>query len=655
MSSFTKPGAFGAPGPLPGARTYKQSQSAKMVEEALIAEERLAKLRSEVEQKRKASAPSNGAGVGTGHWRAGQADRGSVRNYAKEVKTREQAKLAQQSHKLLQPRRQSLLELALARATVRTSVSAQSSGRPQASSSSSSEQASAAAEAQLVRPPSSGYMSKDVGAWDVQDTLEWLDMLGLSQHRESFSQNEISGPILLEVGQDDLDYMHITALAHRKQLLRGIDDLKRNGRPTSVVTALGTSKPAPAAAAAVPVAQGQQQSAAKSKPAAEALPAKVQHERCGTELKQQQQQVKGSPKVTRHWSEVQPLSEQVVVPDSSSSSAQSANLADGSYDEAAASSAFTDAVMAWRRGSSSSSGNATGAATATAAAVAEAPDSGMWCNPFATPRSSSADDETTAGTATATAGAAAKARTGSAWLLDGEVDEEAEAAAFKCAVAEWRSGSSSSTSGATTAATGAAAGVAAGSDEPLASARPTTASDRTRAIAEALAQQMDAEHAKQARAFEARRQQLEQELQASSAAATAAAAAAASTTANDDDSVTLHNVSDDVSDDEAAALHTSVDYSQYDANSNRDAAAAVGAASPTLSEANWYSSADCDEQTALYTDNYVDDDSSSEQQQQCTLEFSVVESTLGCSQQWQRSSAAAATAYTVQESDDEED
>jgi SAM domain (Sterile alpha motif) len=619
----------------------------------MIAEERLAKLRSEVEQKRKVSAPSNGA-IGTGHWRAGQADRGSVRNYAKEVKTREQAKLAQQRHKLLQPRRQSLLELALARATVRTSVSAQSSGRPQAGS--SSEQTSAAVEAQLVRPPSSGYMSKDVGAWDVQDTLEWLDMLGLSQHRESFSQNEISGPILLEVGQDDLDYMHITALAHRKQLLRGIDDLKRNGRPTSVVAALGTSKPAPAAAAAaVTAAQGQQQQqqqqfVGKSKPAAETLPAKVQHERCGTELKQQQAQAKGSPKVTRHWSEVKPLSEQVVLPDSNSSSsaAQSANLADGSYDEAAASSAFTDAVMAWRRGSSSTTSNAASAATTAKAAVAaEAPDSGMWCNPFATPRS--ADDDSTPVAAAAT-GAVAKPRTGTAWLLDSEVDEEAEAAAFKRAVAEWRSGSSSSTSGATTA-TGAAA---VGSDEPLASARPTTASDRTRAIAEALAQQMDAEHAKQARAFEARRQQLEQELQASSAAATAAAASAASSgSANDDDSVTLHDVSDDVSDDEAAALHTSVDYSQYDTSSSRDAVAAVGTASPTLSEAHWHSSTDRDEQAALHTD--AADYSSSEQQQQCTLEVSVVESTLGCSQQWQHSSTAAATAYTVQESDDEED
>eukprot|EP00953_Heterococcus_sp_UTEX-ZZ885_P024713 13500-Heterococcus_DN1.PRE.1 len=646
MSSFTKPGAFGAPGPLPGARTYKQSQSAKMVEEAMIAEERLAKLRSEVEQKRKASAPSNGAGIGTGHWRAGQADRGSVRNYAKEVKTREQAKLAQQSHKLLQPRRQSLLELALARATVRTSVSAQSSGRPQASS--SSEQASAAvADVQLVRPPSSGYMSKDVGAWDVQDTLEWLDMLGLNQHRESFSQNEISGPILLEVGQDDLDYMHITALAHRKQLLRGIDDLKRNGRPTSVVTALGTSKPAPAAAAAaaaVPVAQQQQQqqqSAGKSKPAAETLPAKVQHERCGTELKQQQAQAKGSPKVKRHWSEVKPLSEQAVTASSSSSgAAQSANLADGSYDEAAASSAFTDAVMAWRRGSSSTSAAAaTSAATTAKAAVGvEAPDSGMWCNPFATPRSAD-DDSTTATAATtsaATAGAVAKPRTGAARLLDGEVDEEAEAAAFKRAVAEWRSGSSSSTSGAVV-----------GIDEPLASARPTTASDRTRAIAEGLAQQMDAEHAKQARAFEARRQQLEQELQASSAAASAATAAS-SGTADDDDSVTLHDVSDDVSDDEAAALHTSVDHSPDDASSNRDAAAA----SLTLSEAQWHSSADCDEQAALHTDAA---DYSSSEQQHCTLEVSVVESTLGCSQQWRRSGAAAATAYTVQESDDEED
>jgi hypothetical protein len=162
---------------------------------------------------------------------------------------------------------------------------------------------------------------------------------------------------------------------------------------------------------------------------------------------------------------------------------------------------------------------------------------------------------------------------------------------------------------------------------------------------------MDAEHAKQARAFEARRQQLEQELQAS-AASSATTAAASSAAAYDDVSVTLHDVSNDVSDDEAAALHDGADHSQYDV---RVGAVAGAASPPTLSEVYWHSSADCDKQTASYNADNADGADSSAQQQ-CTLEVSVVESTLGCSQQWQRSSTAdAATAYTVQESDDEED
>ena len=82
-----------------------------------------------------------------------------------------------------------------------------------------------------------------MASWTVKDTLQWLEVLRLSQYQERFAKNEISGelqirsmalnlsdrlihpdpsiyvitgPILLEIGLEDLDYMEITVLAHRK-------------------------------------------------------------------------------------------------------------------------------------------------------------------------------------------------------------------------------------------------------------------------------------------------------------------------------------------------------------------------------------------------------------------------------------------------------
>ena len=48
-----------------------------------------------------------------------------------------------------------------------------------------------------------------------------------------FAENEIYGEILLELGLDDLDYMGIKVLGHRKKLLKGIEELKRNGKPAN--------------------------------------------------------------------------------------------------------------------------------------------------------------------------------------------------------------------------------------------------------------------------------------------------------------------------------------------------------------------------------------------------------------------------------------
>lgn len=47
---------------------------------------------------------------------------------------------------------------------------------------------------------------------------------------EQFITNEINGNILLDITLEDLDYMGITALGHRKTILKGAEDLRVNRR-----------------------------------------------------------------------------------------------------------------------------------------------------------------------------------------------------------------------------------------------------------------------------------------------------------------------------------------------------------------------------------------------------------------------------------------
>ena len=74
---------------------------------------------------------------------------------------------------------------------------------------------------------------------------DWLTSMLLQQHIPSFANNAISGAILLEVSLEDLDYMQVTVLAHRKILLKGIEDLRKNKRVTKQLFAPAASLPSP--------------------------------------------------------------------------------------------------------------------------------------------------------------------------------------------------------------------------------------------------------------------------------------------------------------------------------------------------------------------------------------------------------------------------
>merc|ERR1712232_141634 len=63
-------------------------------------------------------------------------------------------------------------------------------------------------------------------SWNMTAVLQWPSSIGLAQYRDVFRENEINGSVLLELGVDDLDYMGIRALGHRKELLKQVEKLK---------------------------------------------------------------------------------------------------------------------------------------------------------------------------------------------------------------------------------------------------------------------------------------------------------------------------------------------------------------------------------------------------------------------------------------------
>ena len=63
----------------------------------------------------------------------------------------------------------------------------------------------------------------------------WLRAIGVGRYESIFEANEITGSVLLDVGLDDLDYMKIEVLGHRKVIMREIEKLRR-GKSTVDIT-----------------------------------------------------------------------------------------------------------------------------------------------------------------------------------------------------------------------------------------------------------------------------------------------------------------------------------------------------------------------------------------------------------------------------------
>lgn len=76
---------------------------------------------------------------------------------------------------------------------------------------------------------------QDVEKWGVEEVGQWLDGLGLSQHRESFASNDITGKWLLRLSLKDLEELGVTSLGRRRELWDAIEELNRNIQLTKEV------------------------------------------------------------------------------------------------------------------------------------------------------------------------------------------------------------------------------------------------------------------------------------------------------------------------------------------------------------------------------------------------------------------------------------
>jgi hypothetical protein len=85
-----------------------------------------------------------------------------------------------------------------------------------------------------------------IACWTTLQVAQWLRSIGLPQYKGVFESNEIDGAVLLEMGTEDLDYLGISALGHRKMILAGLAEIRVDKASASKPTPAPAPAPAPA-------------------------------------------------------------------------------------------------------------------------------------------------------------------------------------------------------------------------------------------------------------------------------------------------------------------------------------------------------------------------------------------------------------------------
>ena len=69
--------------------------------------------------------------------------------------------------------------------------------------------------------------TKNFVDWSITDVCDWLEHLGLSQYKETFTENDIEGKHLPDLSKDELKELGVKKLGHRMTLDDAINTLCR--------------------------------------------------------------------------------------------------------------------------------------------------------------------------------------------------------------------------------------------------------------------------------------------------------------------------------------------------------------------------------------------------------------------------------------------
>ena len=491
MRKTTSSEGFGKPKPLPNEAGYKSAKETEKLErESKEMEARLQMLQLRMQQQKEDDEAT--PKIGGSRWKSGRTDKGNIRGYAKDV----HEKIKRSEQRIEAKRKQQSTKPMMSQTTGGLDFAALNKHQPVGMGRENHQQQRLQPEQVPIQGvktavPSpvmatgqtqykgeeSAFREKEVHLWTVEDVQQWLQSVHLSQYASQFAENEINGPILMEISLEDLDYMGVKILGHRKVLLKGIEDLRKNRRVTiSLQAPLSPSRNLTAALDQhqASASQGPSGTAPQAQNVYESLddgagPPKAQYAP-RVPVKGADQSVMegegGAQKV--HWSHVEPLQAQQEKRGLKNDvdALHHANPADGMIDEEEERRLFQEAVAQWRGESTETSKERAAHAPRVKifrdgkevqrletedqrAAARKAHEDGMWMNPFGAISDDNARETSDLLSDPPSGPRATSQNPPSGSLQEAanqDLDEEAERAAFAAAVAEWRHGSTSKTS-----------------------------------------------------------------------------------------------------------------------------------------------------------------------------------------------------------------
>lgn len=375
-----KGSSFGAPKPLAGQSGYKVSDSELLDKEARDMEIRLKNLQERMKMQQLEDESIDRPGGS--RWGSARVDKGSLNSYAKDVKEKA-VKKSMKSGKSI-----NLLTGEVTKKKTNAGLTINNDPSKYADTTSSSSVVQVPMEQQLRSPPrvqqvvsssdgeAPAFLSMVPSEWSVEDVSAWLATMNLAQYVGSFAKNEMNGVVLLDLSLEDLDYLGVTVLAHRKTIIKSVEDLRLNfGNPNMSPSEFIKTYSAIFKKFGVSIRSLQD------------LPKAPMSEE--------------KPKLTTHWSQLEPLSangvqNEPMPPNAADGDGGVAAYADEVLDEEAEKAAFQEAVMAWRNAGKTTTTASTvtketnnAANNSSLAGPQSSPGGGggEWVNPFAGPQS----------------------------------------------------------------------------------------------------------------------------------------------------------------------------------------------------------------------------------------------------------------------------